>query len=78
MGCRLALRLCACLLWMLRRPDVTLQDGLLRDLEGGEKNIKQVKTRLKEVLQAVSGIPSRESLRSVMSDGNGMVMRMSE
>lgn len=55
-----------------------VQDAVLRDLEGGEKSIKQLKARLKEILQLATGLPSRDSLRSLMSDGSGLGMRMSE
>lgn len=49
----------------------------MQDVEGGEKNLKQLKGHLKDIVQAVSGVPSSTRGRSDLPDSNGMVARMS-
>lgn len=56
-----------------------VQEALVQDLEGGEKNAKQLKGHLKDIVQAVwpSGVAPSNRGRSDMPDSNGMVARMS-
>ncbi len=54
-----------------------LQEALVQDLEGAEKNVKQLKGHLKDLVQAASGVAPSTRGRSDMPDSNGMVARMS-
>ncbi|CAL8470725.1 g10267 [Coccomyxa elongata] len=54
-----------------------LQEALLRDLEGGEKNTKQLKGHLKDIVHAASGVTPSSRGRIEMPDSNGMAARMS-
>lgn len=54
-----------------------MQEALLQDLEGGEKNTKQFKGHLKDIVQAASGVTPSSRGRIEMPDSNGMAARMS-
>lgn len=66
-----------CPTWHTERGCIAVQEALLQDLEGGEKNTKQLKGHLKDIVQAASGVTPSSRGRIEMPDSNGMAARMS-